>query len=66
MFQQLLLVSEGQCVYFGPAAEAVDHFSAIDPAFACPALFNPAVSSLARVFAHSAARPLSLSFFFFF
>jgi ABC-type multidrug transport system ATPase subunit len=66
MFQQLLLVSEGRSIYFGPAAAAVDHFSAIDPAFACPALFNPAVSSLARVFAHSAARPLSLSIFFFF
>ena len=42
MFQQLLLVSEGRCIYFGSAERAVDYFAEIDSAFACPALFNPA------------------------
>lgn len=39
-FDQLLLLSKGQCVYFGPASEAVDYFASFG--FHSPAEYNPA------------------------
>lgn len=42
MFQQLVLVTEGKCVFFGEASKCVDYFANISPSFACPPLFNPA------------------------
>ncbi|EFN55091.1 hypothetical protein CHLNCDRAFT_134989 [Chlorella variabilis] len=40
MFDQLLLLSEGRVMFFGPAAEAVDYLA--QAGFKCPAQFNPA------------------------
>ena len=40
MFDQLLLLSEGRTIFFGPASEAVDYFSQRN--FQCPLEFNPA------------------------
>jgi ABC-type multidrug transport system ATPase subunit len=40
MFDQLLLLSEGLSMYFGPAAGAVDYFSSAG--FGCPSHYNPA------------------------
>ena len=42
LFDQLYLISEGRTMYAGSAAGAVGYFAYIDPAFACPPLFNPA------------------------
>jgi hypothetical protein len=39
-FDQLLLLSEGQGIYFGPANEAVSYFAGLG--HRCPKLFNPA------------------------
>lgn len=40
LFDRLLVLSEGRSMYFGPAADAVAYFSAID--FHSPPAFNPA------------------------
>lgn len=40
MFDILLLLSEGKCMYFGPAKDAVNFFMSAH--FSCPAEFNPA------------------------
>ncbi|KAI0561378.1 hypothetical protein FGB62_85g11 [Gracilaria domingensis] len=40
LFDQLCLLSEGRVMYFGPAKEAVDYFSALN--FRSPSQFNPA------------------------
>mmetsp|Transcript_4887 Transcript_4887/g.13109 ORF Transcript_4887/g.13109 Transcript_4887/m.13109 type:complete len:654 (-) Transcript_4887:39-2000(-) len=40
MFDYLCLLSEGQVMYFGPAADAVTYFSGLN--FRCPPQFNPA------------------------
>ncbi|GJP34882.1 hypothetical protein CLOM_g19364 [Closterium sp. NIES-68] len=40
LFENLLLLSEGRAVFFGPAAEAMGYFSHCG--FACPEHFNPA------------------------
>lgn len=40
MFDILLLLSEGKCMYFGPAKDAVNFFTSAH--FSCPAEFNPA------------------------
>jgi len=40
MFDLLLLLSEGKCIYYGSAAEATGWFA--DGGFPCPAEFNPA------------------------
>lgn len=42
LFDQLYLISEGRTMFAGPAGQAVAYFAALDPAYACPALFNPA------------------------
>lgn len=42
LFDQLYLISEGRAMFAGPAADAVAYFAALDPAYACPPLFNPA------------------------
>ena len=39
MFDQLLLLSCGRCMYMGPAAGSVDYFTA--QGFDCPKVFNP-------------------------
>lgn len=39
-FDQLLLLSKGKCVYFGPASEAVDYFASCG--FNSPPEYNPA------------------------
>ena len=40
MFDDVLLLSEGGCVYHGPAASALDYFS--QQGFDCPERYNPA------------------------
>jgi len=40
LFDMLLLLSEGQIVYFGPAKDALSYFSALG--YNCPDHFNPA------------------------
>ena len=40
MFDQLLLISEGSCIYYGSADNAVAYFS--DRRHPCPTLYNPA------------------------
>ena len=40
MFDQLMLLTEGRCVYYGPAPEAVTYFAKLG--YKCPAEFNPA------------------------
>lgn len=40
MFDLLLLLSEGQAIYYGPASRAVEYFSTAG--FDCPREFNPA------------------------
>ncbi|KAF8820465.1 ATP-binding cassette G family transporter [Cardiosporidium cionae] len=40
MFDQLLLLSSGKTVYYGPAKTALDHFQ--DLGYPCPPNFNPA------------------------
>lgn len=40
MFDFLCLLSEGQVMYFGPAADAVTYFAGLN--FRCPPQFNPA------------------------
>jgi len=42
LFDQLYLISEGQCMYSGKASLAVDYFTRVDPSYACPPQFNPA------------------------
>ena len=39
MFDSLMLMSQGQCMYFGPAKEAVPYFDRIG--YTCPTNFNP-------------------------
>eukprot|EP01097_Dermamoeba_algensis_P008191 TRINITY_DN535_c0_g2_i1.p1 TRINITY_DN535_c0_g2~~TRINITY_DN535_c0_g2_i1.p1 ORF type:complete len:502 (-),score=110.74 TRINITY_DN535_c0_g2_i1:891-2396(-) len=40
LFDLLLLMREGKCVYFGPASESTNYFSSLG--FDCPNLTNPA------------------------
>ena len=40
MFDQLLLIAEGRCVYYGDATSAVPYFSG--KGHPCPSLYNPA------------------------
>ena len=40
MFDQLLLIAEGRCVYYGDATSAVPYFGG--KGHACPSLYNPA------------------------
>ncbi|KAK9866000.1 hypothetical protein WJX84_002019 [Apatococcus fuscideae] len=40
MFDDVLLLTEGGCVYHGPAASALEHFS--KQGFECPERYNPA------------------------
>ena len=40
LFDKLLLLCEGNVVYFGPAPEAIHHFESIG--YSCPPQFNPA------------------------
>jgi hypothetical protein len=39
LFDQLHLLSEGRTVYFGPAAQCVEHLRRLN--YTCPADFNP-------------------------
>ena len=39
MFDSLMLLSEGRCMYFGPAQESIAYFTRLG--FACPPNFNP-------------------------
>jgi ABC-type multidrug transport system ATPase subunit len=39
MFDELLLISEGRLIYYGPAADAVSYFESAS--YPCPKLFNP-------------------------
>ena len=41
-FDQLMILSEGRTVYFGPAASSADYFASISPELECPAKYNPA------------------------
>ena len=38
MFDQLMLLTEGRCVYYGPAPEAVTYFAKLG--YKCPAEFK--------------------------
>lgn len=40
MFDKLMLLSEGQTMYFGQASEAVTYFGSLG--YSCPSVFNPA------------------------
>jgi len=42
LFDQLYLISEGKCMFAGPASDAVAYFAQMGSQFACPAHFNPA------------------------
>ena len=46
MFDQLLLLSDGRTIFFGPASEATPYFAQLG--FVCPPMFNPADVSAAR------------------
>jgi ABC-type multidrug transport system ATPase subunit len=41
-FDQLMILSQGRTVYFGPAASSTDYFASIAPELECPVKYNPA------------------------
>lgn len=50
-FEDLLLLSEGEMIYFGPASQAVAYFDS--KGLTCPQHFNPGEKSYLEILTHA-------------